>query len=57
MGRLTKRELNKLKKQMTSQPDRGSTWVGLRPVSFGSVKYDKKALRRQSKNISIFGNY
>lgn len=48
--KLTTKELDKIKKQMT-QPHRGETWVGIRPVVFGSKKYNKKQSRAEGKRL------
>ena len=48
--RLLKQEKLKIARQLKTT-DRGSTWVGLRPVVFTSKKYDKKFRRNVSKNL------
>ncbi len=48
--KLTRKEKEKIKLQNKSN-DRGSTWVGFRPSTMQSKKYNKKTIRRESKNI------
>ena len=45
MAKLTKKEVEKIEKQMTTNR-RGDLWVGYRPVTFVSKKYNKKANRQ-----------
>ena len=49
--KLTKQEREKLEKQMTTDPIRDNTWVGIRPVVFGSKKYDTKKQRVADKKL------
>lgn len=41
----------KLEKQMNIQSSRQDTWVGIRPVVFGSKKYSTKEIRRENKRL------
>lgn len=50
MAKMSKKEMEKLEKQMTSN-DRGATFVGFRACTFKSKKYDKKTSRREAKKI------
>lgn len=50
MANMTKKEMEKLQKQMTTNK-RGETFVGFRACTFKSKKYDKKASRRESKKL------
>ena len=50
MAKLSKKELSKIEMQMTTVR-RGETWVGIRPTVMESRKYNRKAIRRDSKNI------
>lgn len=50
MSKLSKKEIEKLEKQMT-QNKRGETFVGFRACTFKSKKYDKKVSRREAKKI------
>ena len=48
--KLTKSEKAKIEMQMTTVR-RGDTWVGLRPSTMESRKYNRKAIRRDGKSI------
>ena len=50
MDKLTKKEKDKIAKQ-SLHPERGSTWIGIRPSVFKSAKHDIKKQRRESKNV------
>ena len=50
MAKLSKKELQKIERQMTTVT-RGETWVGVRPCVMQSKKNNRKAIRRESKAI------
>lgn len=51
MSKLSKKEINKIKMQMSKVPDRGNTWVGLRPSVFTPKKLNKKVRRREDREV------
>jgi len=55
MSRLSKKEIEKIAKQISSGPDRGPTWVGIRPSIMESNK--TKKLRQEGKKICKGGEY
>ena len=57
MSKLTRKELNKIEKQMKTNR-RGETWTGFRPAIFNEGCFDKKASREESKKICReYGGY
>lgn len=46
-----KKEIELLEKKQPNQNNRGETFVGFRPVVFGSKKYNKKSTRREGKKL------
>lgn len=46
------KQLEKLKRQMNLPVERGNTWVGIRPVVFGSKREDAKSIRKENKKIA-----
>lgn len=50
---MTKKEKRKkqLEQQLKITKDRGPTFVGIRPVVFGSRKYSIKEIRRANKKL------
>ena len=50
MSKFTKKELNKIEKQLKSN-HRGETWTGFRPVIFNEGTFDKKSSREESKKL------
>ena len=51
MAKLNKKEKEKIEKQYAHSPERGDTWIGLRPVVMDNKKYDKKSRRRKNKEF------
>ena len=49
--KLTKHEREQIEHQMTPTPVRQDTWVGIRPVVFGSKKYSTKQQRQENKRV------
>ncbi len=51
MKKISKKQIEKMEKQMNICTDRGNTWTGIRPVVFRSAKNDKKIRRAESKRL------
>lgn len=51
MAKLTKKEKEKLERQLQKPADRGPTWVGYRPNTIKDKTRNIKAIRRENKKI------
>lgn len=48
---LTKKEKEKIKKQMRQPADRGATWIGYRSSVMRDLTKDVKSIRRNNKKM------
>lgn len=53
MSRISRKDIDKMTKQMGVQAPRGNTWCGFRSstIKSKSAKYDKKARREEGKKM------